>query len=136
MPTVTASTFADPRDVARFWDCKRKGGTDKVCYRVGDNGVGKWGHATATLHTPFVALPYEEWAGSAHTGGDKVVVTYKGRRVVAELGDTMPHRQWIKNGAGIDLNPACAAALGIATGTLTDGVQWEWLDTRAEQHLV
>ena len=54
------------------------------------------------------------------------MVTYKDKSVVGELGDTMPHKANIKNGAGIDLNPAFAKALGQKPPFMLQGVQWEW----------
>lgn len=128
MPIVRASTFADPRDIARFTRCKARGGTDRECFKVGDNGIGRWGHITSNTNRAYVALPYEVWQRAGREGGTPVRVAYSGKAVIAELGDTMPHLENITNHCGIDLNPACCKALGIAFGTLTDGVEWEWFD--------
>lgn len=126
MQKVKATTFADPADVRRWIYCKKQGGTDRECYRVGDNGIGKWGHFTAQSKTPMVALPVEVWSRAGKVGGAPVHLLYRGRHVQAILGDTMPHLRNITNGAGIDLNPAAALALGIPVGGSAEGVQWEW----------
>ena len=111
--SVMASSFADPADVRAFRRCKSAGGTDRECFRVGDNGIGAWGDDT-TGSVPMCALPPEDWAAfPAPRGGTRIRVTGNGRMVVCELRDTMPHRRFIKNGAGIDLNPAACLALGL-----------------------
>jgi len=127
MPVVKASSFADPADVTAFKKCKAKGFTDNYCFRVGDNGIGKWGHNTAQEKTPMVALPPEDWRAAGKTGGAQVRVTYKNKSVVAILGDTMPWKKNIRNGAGIDLNPATAKALGLRPPFLVGDVKWEWV---------
>ena len=99
---VMASSFADPGDVAAFRHCKAQGKSDQECFKVGDNGIGKWGDDT-TVDTPMCALPPEDWehfGGAAR--GAKVLVKGNGRQVVCELCDTMPHKAHITNGAGID----------------------------------
>ena len=130
MPIVIASSFADLADVEAFKKAKAKGLTDQEAFKVGDNGVGAWGDFTAQEDTPMCALPpedwLEKWGSSASARGKKVLVTYKDKSVVGELGDTMPHKANIKNGAGIDLNPAFAKALGQKPPFMLQGVQWEW----------
>lgn len=113
---VMASSFADPADIAAFRRCKGQGKSDQECFKVGDNGVGKWGDDTTT-DIPMCALPPERWqildavAGGAR--GTRVRVKANGKEVICELRDTMPRLGNIKNGAGIDLNPAAVKALGL-----------------------
>lgn len=123
---VNASSFGDPADVRAFNRCKSTGKTDMECFAVGDNGIGKWGHITASESSPMVALPREDWIEAGKSGGDKVIVRYNGKEVHAILGDTMPWRRHIKNGAGIDLNPAAAKALGLKPPLMVEGVEWRW----------
>ena len=122
---VKASSFADPVDVAAFKRCKAKGGTDQECFKVGDNGIGKWGDDT-TGPVPMCALPPEDWEhlGSAARGAKVLVVANKAS-VVCELRDTMPHKAHIQNGAGIDLNPAAVNALGLRPPIMVDAT-WQW----------
>jgi hypothetical protein len=122
---VKASSFADTIDVRAFRRCKAKGGTDQECFKVGDNGIGKWGDDT-TIEKPMCALPPDDWQhlGKAARGA-KVKVTVKGKSVVCELRDTMPWKKNIKNGAGIDLNPAAVAALGMKPPIMVDAT-WEY----------
>lgn len=124
--SVMASSFADPADVAAFKRCKAQGKTDQECFKVGDNGIGKWGDDT-TANVAMCALPPEDWE---HLGskarGARVLVTANKRSVVAELRDTMPRKANIKNGAGIDLNPAAVAALGLKPPIMVPAT-WEWV---------
>lgn len=124
--TVKASSFADPADIRAFKRCKAQGGSDQECFKVGDNGIGAWGHDTTTA-APMVALPREVWQRAGKKGGAKVQVSFKGIVTDAVLGDTMPRLANIKNGAGIDLNPACAKALGLKPPFLVSGVKWRWV---------
>lgn len=125
---VKASSFADPADIAAFRRCKETGATDQACFRVGDNGIGLWGDDT-TSPIPMCALPYEDWqerwGGLAR--GKIVVVVANGRTVACQLRDTMPHRANIRNGAGIDLNPAACEALGLRPPIFVTA-EWEWSD--------
>lgn len=125
MPTAIATNFADEADLRAFKRCKALGYSDLVCFRTGDNGVGKWGHNTAQNHTPMCALPREVWQRAGKKGGAKVSVTYRGRTVRGILGDTMPSLSNIKNSAGIDLNPAFCRLLGIKTPARVR-VEWNW----------
>src|SRR6478736_2151428 len=123
---VKASSFADPADVAAFRRCKAQGNSDQVCFRVGDNAIGKWGDPT-DAPVPMCALPPEDWQPlGAKARGAKVLVTGNGRSVVCELRDTMPAKANIKNGAGIDLNPAAVAALGLHPPILVPAT-WRWV---------
>lgn len=123
---VVASSFADPKDVIAFERCKARGGSDQQCFKVGDNGVGAWGHRTAQDHTPMAALPREVWKAAGKTGGAKLRVTYNGKTVEGILGDTLPSLANIKHGVGVDLNPAFAKAFGLQPPFLVDKVEWEW----------
>lgn len=131
MPIVVASSFADPKDVAAYKRAIGQGKTEGEALKVGDNGIGKWGDNTARDDMPMCALPPEDWVPKWGVGsnarGKKVAVTFKGKTVIGELRDTMPHKANIKNGAGIDLNPGFAKAFGIAPPFLLPGVKWEWL---------
>jgi len=123
---VKASSFADPADVAAFRRCKARGGSDQECFKVGDNGIGKWGDDT-TADKPMCALPPEDWRQFGKAArGKKVRVMANGREVVCELRDTMPRRANIRNGAGIDLNPAACAALGLRPPVMIPAT-WQWV---------
>lgn len=129
-----ASSFADPADVRAFKRCKAKGKSDKDCFLVGDNGIGCWNDLTAQTVVPMCALPPQDmegrWGSVAKAKHKKVRVTLLGRRrsqtktVVCVLADRMP-RKPNKSGAGIDLNPAASAALGLEPPHLVE-VTWEW----------
>ena len=123
---VMASSFADPADVLAFRRCKAKGKTDQECFKVGDNGIGKWGDDT-TAPRPMVALPPEDWKPlGTRARGASVEVSANGRFVTCELRDTMPAKKNIKNGAGIDLNPAACAALGLKPPVMVRAA-WRWV---------
>lgn len=122
---VMATSFADPIDIWLFKVCKKKGKTDRQCFKVGDNGIGCWGDDT-TADRPMCALPPEDWKplGKAARGA-LVEVTAKGRTVVCELRDTMPSKANVENGAGIDLNPAACKALGLKPPIKVRAL-WRW----------
>lgn len=121
---VIASSFADPADVAAFRKCKAAGKTDMQCFAVGDNGIGKWGDDT-TADRPMCALPPDDWKPLTQPRGARVLVTVNGRQVVCELRDTMPWKKNIKNGCGIDLNPAACRALGLRP-PIKVAATWQW----------
>ena len=127
---VMASSFADPADISAFNKCKAQGGTDNFCFKFGDNGIGFMG-ANCAGPTPMCALPPEDWQarwGDKHSAHLKpVVVTANGRTVVCLLGDTMPSKGNITNGAGIDLSPAALEALGLEPPLMIPAV-WSWQD--------
>ena len=124
---VKASSFADPADIAAFKRCKASGLSDQQCFRVGDNGIGKWGD-DCTVNTPICALPPEMWQEFGDSArGKKVLVTGNKASVVCELRDTMPHLEHIHNGAGIDLNEAACHALGMRPPMMLDGATWQWV---------
>ena len=125
-----ASSFADPKDVAAFAACKATGKTDRQCFKVGDNGIGCWGHTTAQTRVPMCALPPEDirarW-GSVNKGKEKIVcVTVRKVSVLCMLADRMPSKKNITNGCGIDLNPAAAAALKLKP-PFKAACEWQWV---------
>lgn len=130
MPKVTASSFADPADIAAYRQAIAQGKTESEALKLGDNGIGKWGDDTTPVDKPMCALPPEDWIAKWGKGsaarGKKVSVTYKGKTVIGELRDTMPHKENIKNGAGIDLNPGFANAFGVKQPFMLSNVTWEW----------
>lgn len=125
---VKASSFADPADVAAFRRCKARGGSDKHCFALGDNGIGYWGDDTTQGSGPSCALPpermVEEWGSVSMAHNQEVNVWYGDTVVTCLVKDTMPHEEYITNGAGIDLNPDACAALGLTPPVMAD-VIWE-----------
>lgn len=130
MPKVIASSFADPKDVAAYRKAIAAGKPRKEALKVGDDAVGCWGDDTSSEDLPMCALPPEDWQAKWGAGskarGRQVKVTYKGKTVIGELRDTMPHKANITNGAGIDLNPGFAKALGVKPPFMLHDVEWEW----------
>lgn len=129
---VLASSFADPADVRAFKRCKAKGGSDAECFKVGDNGIGCWGDLTAQDQTPMCALPPDDmiarWGSVAKAKRKRVrVARENGISVECILADRMPWKKNIKNGAGIDLNPAASRRLGLKPPFL-EKVAWEWVE--------
>lgn len=124
-----ASSFADPADVASFRRCKAQGKTDQECFKVGDNGVGKWGDDCTEGSGPSCALPPEIWQAKYGPGNAArfapVLVTVNGVKVRVQLKDTMPHLANITNGAGIDLNPDACKALGLHPPVMVEAT-WQW----------
>ncbi len=130
-----ASSFADPKDIAAFKACKARGHTDSYCFAYGDNGIGAWGHDT-TGDLPMAALPRETWRAAEKTGGDQLLLRYnKGPAFPVVLGDTMPSKANIKNGAGIDLNPAALALFNKQAPILEEGFEWCWPPTPRERFM-
>lgn len=119
-----ASSFANPADLKDFKACKLTGKTDLACFRVGDNGIGKWGTDT-TLPRPMCALPPEDWSFLPHPDGTLVEVKANGRTIICELRDSMPRRENIKNGCVIDLNPQSVADLGLKP-PIRRMCSWKW----------
>ena len=128
---VTASSFADQADVVAYKQCLKSGQTAKQCFAVGDNGVGLWGDDT-TVDKPLCALPPDDWLAKWNTGliarGKRIELSLNHRKVVCELRDTMPAKANIKNGAGIDLNPGAAKALGLRPPFMQPNISWRWVD--------
>lgn len=125
--SVIASTFADPADIRAFRRAKARGLTDQQAFAYGDNGIGKWGDDT-TKPEPMVALPPDDWKFLGEAArGRPVFVRRNGITIRAELRDTMPWKRNIRNGAGIDLNPAAAEMLGISIPGKAR-VEWKWAE--------
>lgn len=127
--SVKASSFADPADVAAFRRCKARGGTDQQCFSQGDNGVGFTGIDVSGDDKAYCALPPEvwlaKWGSKANASGKPVLVRVNGIVASGFLGDTMPHLENIHNGAGVDLNPGFAKALGLRQPFLVSA-EWAW----------
>lgn len=125
-----ASDFAGLADLRAFQECKAQGKSDKACFAVGDNGIGCWGAVTAQEHTPMCALPPEdmiaEFGSVAKAKSALVRVTINGRSVNCVLADRMPSKANIKNGCGIDLNPAALRALRLRS-PIKLACEWQWL---------
>ena len=128
---VKASSFADPADVVAFKKCIKSGKTEVQCFAVGDNGIGLWGDDT-TVATPICALPRDvwlaKWKKQSIARGKKIELSFKNKTVICELRDTLPPTAKIKNGAGIDLNPGAAEALGLKPPFMQPNVGWRWVD--------
>ena len=128
---VTASSFADPVDVVAFNKCLKSGKLAKQCFAVGDNGIGLWGDDTTTAK-PICALPPDDWLAKWKKGviarGKKIEISFNDKKVICELRDTMPTKANITNGAGIDLNPGAARALGLKPPFMQLNVGWRWID--------
>lgn len=121
-----ASSFADPADIEAFRRCKKEGKSDQECFRVGDNGMGKWGDWTAEGTGPACALPPEDWEPFGEKARRKgVFVRANGKTLYCLLKDTMPRKENIRNGAVIDLSPDAAKALGLEPPFLV-GASWRW----------
>ena len=117
---ATATSFADPADIAAFKKCKQQGGSDHTCFAVGDNGIGLWNDDTTKGSGPCCALPNKVWEPFYHTARKKKVMVQKGDRIVEmELRDTSGSRDVI------DLNPDACQALGLPI-PLKDTVRWKW----------
>ncbi len=117
--TVLASDFASLADLAAYQKAKKTGLSDKEAFKVGDNGRGCWGDLTAQLHTPMCAIPPETmtemFGGKTQARHMKLIVVdpATGRQCICVIADIMPKRANIKNGCGIDLNPAALQVLGL-----------------------
>lgn len=127
---VRSSRFADVADKQAFSHCKRQGHSDQFCFAVGDNCVGCWGDATDG-DVPACALPPDDMIArfgevlKARHALVEVRVQTTGKVVVLRLLDRMPWRRNIKNGRGIDLNPAACRALGVGGDA---HVEWRWTE--------
>lgn len=124
---ASASSFADPKDIVDFQACKAKGKTDKECFKVGDNGIGKFGKITAQTKDPMVAIhpsdAVKKW-GSMNAAAHRTVrVTVGAKSVLAAVEDQL-------GVAGrIDLNPAAAKKLGLNPPIDPNETKctWEWV---------
>jgi len=124
--SAIATTFADPEDIENFHAAKARGMSDVEASAYGDNGQGAWGDDTTSEDDPMVALP-RDLPGIAHNRRVKVIGP--SGTVIARVADKMPRLANIKNGAGIDLNPAAARATGV---TGKSPVQWRFADDEPE----
>lgn len=126
---VIASDFASLADLAAFRRAKATGMTDTQAFAVGDNGLGCWGDLTAQTHTPMCALPPDDMVAQfgavSKAKRMKVKVTVGKASVVCILADRMPWKKNIKNGCGIDLNPAALKALKLKSPVKT-AAAWQW----------
>lgn len=125
---VMASSFADPADYRAWQKCKAEGNSDHQCFAIGDNCIGYWGDFTGEGSPAYVALPpevmIETWGSIANAKHKHITVSYEGRSVDAQVGDTMPHIANIKNGARLDMNPATCAGLGLIPPVMAQ-VSWQ-----------
>jgi hypothetical protein len=103
---------------------KKRGYSDRRAFRYGDNGIGYWGDRT-TGKTPMVALPREDWQHLLSPRHTPILVKANERVIHALLADTMPRKRNIKNGAGLDLNPAACRALGLRPPVMARA-EWSW----------
>lgn len=112
-----ATDFASEADVRAYKRAKAEGKSDHEAFAVGDNGIGCWGDLTAQTHTPMCAIPPEDmielFGSMAKAKHQRILVVHGRRSVPCVLADRMPRRKNIRNGAGIDLNPAALIALGL-----------------------
>ena len=126
---VIASDFASLKDLAAYKAAKKKGVSDKEAFKVGDNGLGCWGALTAQELVPMCALPpddmIEKFGSVAKARNARVKVTIKDKTVLCTLADRMPWKKNIRNGCGIDLNPAALKALGLKSPIKVPAV-WQW----------
>lgn len=126
---VKATSFADPADIAAYRRAIARGASEQEALAIGDNGVGCWGD-DMTSAQPYCALPPEdiiEKFGSMAAGKHAPVsVTANGRNIICRLGDRMPARAHITNGAGIDLSPAAVSELGLRPPVSIDAT-WSWV---------
>ena len=122
---VTATSFADPADVAAYKKCKAQGMSDSEAFKFGDNGIGCWGDDTTT-DEPCCALPPEHmearWGSVKAAKHKKVLVTINGVEVECVLKDRLP-REVHK----IDLNPGACAKFGL-TPPVKIKAAWRWVD--------
>ncbi len=126
---VKASSFADLADVAAFKRAKSEGMSDQEAFKYGDNGIGFTGIDCTDLNIPYVALPPDDWkpkwGTKENAAGTLLFVTINGVKNICKIGDTMPWKKNITNGAGIDLAPGAQAAFGLKPPFLIDA-SWQW----------
>lgn len=119
-----ATSFADPADVAAFKRCKSRGGTDKECFKVGDNAIGCWGDSTAEGSGPSCALPpddmIEKWGNVKAAKHKRVIVTANGRTVTCTLKRVL--RYFF--GYGVPFSKTSLAHMG-------EWAHWRW-DIRSQ----
>lgn len=132
-----ASSYGDAADIAAYQRCLitlLKAGipqkeAEARARKVGDPGVGWSDNKMSDTSPLWVALPYEDWQAKYKTKANahqkKVLVTIGGKSLVCTLGDTMPHKANITNGAVIDLGPGAQKAFGLKPPFMVD-CTWEW----------
>jgi len=134
-----ASSFADAKDIAAYRNAVvtflqagfSQHDAEQKALAVGDPGKG-WMDNDLSNDTPWVALPVEDWKAKfgpnnakskAHRA--KVNVTINGKTVTCILGDTMPHKEDIHNGAVVDLAPGAQKAFNLKPPFMVP-CMWEW----------
>lgn len=126
---TTASDFASLKDLAAYRKAKAQGKSDVEAFKVGDNGVGCWGAITAQEETKQCALPpddmIEKFGTIAKAKHALVKVTVGKKTIICILADRMPWKKNIRNGCGIDLNPAALKALGLKS-PIKVPAEWTW----------
>lgn len=103
--------------------------TDQEAFKYGDNGIGFTGLDCTRLDIAYVALPPDDWqpkwGSKERAEGKAITVTISGVSWMFCLGDTMPWKKDIKNGAGMDMAPGAQAAFGLKPPFLIDAT-WQW----------
>lgn len=129
MKTGFASSFADPADVAAFKKCKAQGKSDQECLKAGDNGLGCYGDSMINDLVPYVAVPpddmIERWSSVLAAKHKPVNVTIDGKTHTCLVGDRMPWRKNIKNGAVIDLAPGAQKLFKLKAPFMIKA-SWDW----------
>lgn len=132
-----ATSFGDKEDKMRYQNAvqealssgKSRAEAEAVGRKKGDPGIGWLDNDITDESTPWVALPFEDWKhpfGSKAAAHKKVVlVTIHGVSHFCLLGDTMPKRANITNGAVIDLAPGACKLFGL-TVPVKVAVEWRW----------
>jgi len=127
MNTGIGTCFATPSDYNAYRKAKAEGKTDEEAFAMGDNCIGCWGDRTNGSQA-ICALPpetmAETWGSLASAKHKPVLVTYNGKSFECIVGDVMPHRANITNGAIIDMNPALCAGLGLPDENVSVIVTW------------
>lgn len=137
-----ASSYGDAEDTRRYRarvravlaQGKTKAQAEAEGRKVGDPGVGWMNNDITVLSTPWVAVPRDDWQAKYATKRRAhkclVEVEIAGQRKLCVLGDTMPWRRNIRNGAVIDLAPGASALWGLKAPHLVP-VRWRWVDQPA-----
>jgi|SRR6516164_6862600 hypothetical protein len=119
---VTATSFADPDDIAAFKRCKESGMSDNEAFKYGDNGIGCYGDDTTK--GICCALPPDamesKWGSVKAAKHKRVIVSVGDKQVTCVLKDRLPRH--VKK---IDLNPGACRALGLKPPVKVKAV-WEW----------
>lgn len=125
-----ASSFADPDDIEAFRRAKARGLSDKEAFAFGDNGVGCWGDDTTDIAKPYVAVTPDDmiaqWGSIAKAKHKEIDVTIEGVTKRCVVGDRMPWKKNVKNGAVIDLAPGAQLAFDLKPPFKVD-CSWSWV---------